>query len=84
MCRRPGGYPVRAGPTGVNHPQAVYEINTGSILMGKPSLGSWVSNGGAGRGIWSAFLVLPDPAGGIKGGPPAYGAGFLPATTREP
>ena len=24
-----------------------------------------------------AFVVLPDPAGGIKGGPPAYGAGFL-------
>ena len=24
----------------VNHPQAVYEMNTGSILMGKPSLGS--------------------------------------------
>ena len=23
----------------VNHPQAVYEMNTGSILMGKPSLG---------------------------------------------
>src|SRR4029453_12552883 len=27
-----------------------------------------------------AFVVLPDPAGGIKGGPPAYGAGFLPAS----
>ena len=26
----------------VNHPQAVYQMNTGSILMGKPSLGSWV------------------------------------------
>src|SRR4030081_1128366 len=29
----------------VNHPQAVYQINTGSILMGKPSLGSWGSYG---------------------------------------
>ena len=26
----------------VNHPQAVYQMNTGSVLMGKPSLGSWV------------------------------------------
>ena len=29
----------------VNHPQAVYEMNTGTILMGKPCLGSWVSYG---------------------------------------
>jgi hypothetical protein len=65
----------------VNHPQAVYEMNTGSILMGKPSLGSWVSYGlGTENQDLPAFLVLPDPAGGIKGGPPAYGAGFLPAS----
>jgi uncharacterized protein (DUF1501 family) len=27
-----------------------------------------------------AFVVLPDPGGGIKGGPPAWGSGYLPAT----
>ena len=27
-----------------------------------------------------AFVVLPDPRGGLKGGPPAWGSGFLPAT----
>jgi uncharacterized protein (DUF1501 family) len=27
-----------------------------------------------------AFVVLPDPTGGIKGGPPAWGSGYLPAT----
>ena len=27
----------------VNHPQSVYQMNTGSILMGRPSLGSWVA-----------------------------------------
>jgi Protein of unknown function (DUF1501) len=65
----------------VNHPQAVYEMNTGSILMGKPSLGSWVTYGlGSENRDLPAFVVLPDPAGGIKGGPPAYGAGFLPAS----
>jgi hypothetical protein len=65
----------------VNHPQAVYEMNTGSILMGKPSLGSWVSYGlGTENQNLPAFLVLPEPAGGIKGGPPAYGSGFLPAS----
>ena len=65
----------------VNHPQAVYQINTGSVLMGKPSMGSWVSYGlGTENQNLPAFVVLPDPGGGIKGGPPAYGAGFLPAT----
>lgn len=65
----------------VNHPQAVYQMNTGSILMGKPSLGSWVSYGlGTENEDLPAFVVLPDPAGGIKGGTPAYGAGFLPAS----
>jgi hypothetical protein len=65
----------------VNHPQAVYQINTGSVLMGKPSLGSWVSYGlGTENQNLPSFVVLPDPSGGIKGGPPAYGAGFLPAS----
>src|SRR4051794_2951611 len=65
----------------VNHPQAVYQMNTGSVLMGKPSLGSWVTYGlGTENQDLPAFVVLPDPGGGIKGGPPAYGAGFLPAT----
>src|SRR5947209_1900675 len=49
--------------------------------MGKPSLGSWVSYGlGTENQNLPAFVVLPDPGGGIKGGPPAYGAGFLPAS----
>jgi hypothetical protein len=65
----------------VNHPQAVYQMNTGSILMGKPSLGSWVGYGlGTENRDLPSFVVLPDPAGGIKGGPPSYGAGFLPAS----
>jgi hypothetical protein len=65
----------------VNHPQAVYQMNTGSILMGRPSLGSWVAYGlGTENQDLPAFVVLPDPGGGIKGGPPAYGAGFLPAS----
>jgi hypothetical protein len=65
----------------VNHPQAVYQMNTGSILMGRPSLGSWVAYGlGTDNQDLPAFVVLPDPGGGIKGGPPAYGAGFLPAS----
>ena len=65
----------------VNHPQSVYQMNTGSILMGKPSLGSWVAYGlGSENQNMPAFVVLPDPGGGLKGGPPAWGSGFLPAT----
>ncbi|MCB1078520.1 MAG: DUF1501 domain-containing protein, partial [Verrucomicrobiae bacterium] len=64
----------------VNHPQSVYQMNTGSILMGKPSLGAWVSYGlGSANQSMPAYLVLPDPRGGSKGGPPAWGSGFLPA-----
>lgn len=65
----------------VNHPQSVYQMNTGSILMGRPSVGSWVAYGlGSENENLPAFVVLPDPAGGLKGGPPAWGSGFLPAS----
>ena len=64
----------------VNHPQSVYQMNTGSILMGRPSLGSWLSYGlGTENRDMPAYVVLPDPGGAPKGGPPAWGSGFLPA-----
>jgi len=44
-------------------------------------MGSWVSYGlGSENADMPAFVVLPDPGGGLKGGPPAWGSGFLPAT----
>lgn len=65
----------------VNHPQSVYQMNTGSILMGKPSFGAWISYGlGSLNDSMPGFVVMPDPGGGVKGGPPAWGSGFLPAT----
>jgi hypothetical protein len=65
----------------VNHPQSVYQMNTGSILMGKPSLGSWISYGlGNESKDLPSFVVMLDQGAGIKGGPPAWGSGFLPAT----
>jgi hypothetical protein len=64
----------------VNHPQSVYQMNTGSILMGKPSVGSWVTYGlGTENNDLPAFVVMLDSGPGIKGGPPAWGSGFLPA-----
>ena len=65
----------------VNHPQSVYQMNTGSILMGSPSVGSWVAYGlGSENQDMPAFIVMPDPGGGLKGGPVAWSSGYLPAT----
>jgi hypothetical protein len=64
----------------VTHPESVYMMSTGSILMGKPSLGAWAAYGlGTENQNMPAFVVMPDPAGWVKGGAPAWGNGFLPA-----
>ncbi len=65
----------------VTHPESVYQMNTGSILIGRPCLGSWAAYGlGAENQNMPAFVVLPDPGGWVKGGAPAWGSGFLPAS----
>ena len=47
--------------------------------MGRPSVGAWVAYGlGTENQSLPAFVVLPDPGGGLKGGPPAWGNGYLP------
>src|SRR5262249_25536858 len=64
----------------VTHPESVYLMNTGSILMGRPSIGAWVSYGpGPENQNMPAYVVLPDPAGWVKGGAPAWGNGYMPA-----
>jgi hypothetical protein len=64
----------------VTHPESVYLMNTGSILMGRPSLGAWVSYGlGTENQNMPSFVVMPDVGGWPKGGAPAWGNGFLPA-----
>jgi hypothetical protein len=65
----------------VNHPQSIYQMNTGSTLVGKPSMGAWVSYGlGSENDNMPAFVVMPDPGGGLKSGPSAWSSGFLPAS----
>lgn len=65
----------------VTHPESVYQMNTGSILMGRASLGAWTAYGlGTENQNLPAFVVLPDPGGWPKGGAPAWGNGYLPAT----
>ena len=64
----------------VNHSAGVCQMNTGSILGGRPSLGSWVSYGlGTENTDLPAFVVLQDNQSSIVNGPRNWGAGFMPA-----
>jgi hypothetical protein len=64
----------------VTHPESVYQMNCGSILMGRPSLGAWAAYGlGTENQNMPAFIVMPDPAGWVKGGAPAWGNGYMPS-----
>lgn len=64
---------------GLNHVGSVCEMNTGSILAGRPSLGAWVQYGlGSINESLPAFVVLTDLAE-VLGGPKNWSAGFLPA-----
>ena len=65
---------------GVNHVGSVCQMNTGSILAGRPSLGAWVSYGlGTENQDLPAFVVMADK-GEPVGGPRNWGNAWLPAT----
>src|SRR5690348_17464306 len=62
------------------HAPAMYQVNTGRILMGYPSMGSWITYGlGSESQNLPAYVVMPQPEGTPEGGTPCWGAGFLPA-----
>ena len=65
---------------GLNHANGVGQMNTGSILGGRPSIGSWVSYGlGTENQNLPAYTVLCDNSSNVVGGPRNWGAGFMPA-----
>jgi hypothetical protein len=65
---------------GLNHVGSVCQMNTCSILAGRPALGSWVMYGlGSANENLPTFVVLTD-AGEVVGGPKNWSSGFLPAT----
>ncbi len=65
---------------GVNHVGANRQMNTGSILGGRPSLGAWTTYGlGSANSDLPAFVVLTDDKT-VRGGSTNWGAGFLPGT----
>ncbi len=63
----------------VNHPTALYHLNTGNRFGGDPAIGSWVTYGlGTENENLPAFVVLPDLAY-PQGGAANWSNGFLPA-----
>ena len=63
-----------------DHVQAQYAMTTGKVLMGFPSIGSWITYGlGSENQNLPAFVVIYDARGGPFGGPSNWTAGFMPA-----
>jgi hypothetical protein len=65
---------------GLNHVGSVCQMNTGSLLAGRPSMGSWVLYGlGSESQNLPGFVVMSDasdPLGGARN----WGTGFMPAS----
>ena len=64
---------------GLNHVGSVCQMNTGSILAGRPSMGAWVTYGlGTANKNLPSYVVMTDdrdPLGGTNN----WSSGFLPA-----
>jgi len=63
-----------------NHVPAVYHMLSGSIIAGRPGLGSWVTYGlGTENQNLPAFVVMTDPRSLVGGGAGNWNSGFLPS-----
>ncbi len=64
----------------VVHSAAQYQLFTGRIIPGFPSMGAWIIYGlGTESDSLPAYVVMPDPKGALEAGQPMYSNGFLPA-----
>ncbi|MGE0607363.1 MAG: DUF1501 domain-containing protein [Pirellulales bacterium] len=62
------------------HASGCLQMNSGSVLLGKPALGSWLSYGlGTETADLPNFVVMTDPRGGPISGASNWSAGFMPA-----
>ena len=67
----------------VIHAPAMYQMKTGRVFMGYPSLGSWVTYGlGSESENLPAYVVMTQPEGTPEGGAPCWGAGSCRPITR--
>lgn len=65
----------------VVHSAAQYELFTGRVTPGYPSMGSWIVYGlGRESESMPSYVVMPDPDGALEAGQPMYANGFLPAS----
>ena len=63
------------------HASGCIQMNTGSVLIGKPSVGSWLSYGlGTQNENLPSFVVMTDPRGGPIGSGSNWSGGFMPAS----
>ena len=62
------------------HASGCLQMNSGSVIIGKPSMGSWISYGlGTENESLPSFVVMTDPRGGPISGPSNWTAGYMPA-----
>jgi hypothetical protein len=63
------------------HATGCLQMNTGSIFIGRPSLGAWLNYGlGTPNQNLPGFVVMTDPRGGPIGSASNWTAGYMPAT----
>src|SRR5262245_3157189 len=63
------------------HGSALVAMNTGSIFIGRPSLGSWAVYGlGTENQNLPGYVVIMDKRGGPISGQPNWSSGFMPAS----
>jgi len=63
-----------------NHAPALFHMNTGFVLAGRPSMGAWATYGlGSVNDSLPAFVVMWDYRGGPIGGAQNWTSGFIPA-----
>jgi hypothetical protein len=63
------------------HGSAMLMMNSGKILSGSPSLGSWVNYGlGSESNDLPGYVVMLDPTGGPISGAKNWSSGYMPAT----
>jgi hypothetical protein len=63
------------------HASGCLQMNTGSVVIGKPSLGSWLSYGlGSQNENLPSFVVMTDPRGGPIGSASNWSSGYMPAS----
>jgi Protein of unknown function (DUF1501) len=62
------------------HGSAMIQMNSGRIIQGHPSIGSWMNYGlGSENANLPGYVVMLDPRGGPISGPANWSSGFMPA-----